>query len=219
MGCDPRGGLLAAARSLEAVQAVGAWRQAPCGSRPQSICVTTGRRARVLAWLGGSLDRLLGVRVALDGGERFVAELAQDVVGAAAELAGNGEAGAVVVDPLGDLQVVAVVGRAGAGRLLCRLEQRPAQHLGPFLRELAGRALAVRLVDGDVEAGVADGVVGASEAARGSRAGGGRTSAAPGRAAPAPGRSSRSFAAPARQAPARPGKAPPARAPPGRRGC
>src|SRR6266511_1534311 len=115
MGCDPREGLLAAARSLEAVQAVGAWRQAPCGSRPQIICVMTGRRARALAWLGGSCDRLLGVRVALDGGERVVAELAQDVVRAPAELARNREAGPVVIDPLGNLQVVGVVGRAGAG--------------------------------------------------------------------------------------------------------
>src|SRR5205823_4856087 len=46
------------------------------------------------------------------------------------------------------------------------LEQRPAQQLGPLVREVAGRAFAVRLVDGDVEAGVADGVVGAREAAR-----------------------------------------------------
>src|SRR6266508_933389 len=154
MGCDPRGGLLAAARSLEAVQAVGAWRQAPCGSRPQSICVIMGRRARALAWLGGSCDRRLSVRVALDGGERFVAELAQDVVRAPAELAGNREAGAVVIDPLGNLQVVAVVGGARPGGLMRRLEQRPAQQLGPFVREVAGRALAVRLVDGDIEAGV-----------------------------------------------------------------
>src|SRR2546426_7135449 len=99
MGCDPRGRLLAAARSLEAVQAVGAWRQAPCGSRPRSICVMTGRRARALAWLGGSCDRRLGVRVACNGGERFVAELTQDVVGAPAELARNREAGAGVVRP------------------------------------------------------------------------------------------------------------------------
>src|SRR5207248_10647582 len=115
MGCDPRERLLAAARSLEAVQAIAAWRQAPCGSRPQSICVMTGRRARALAWLGGSCDRLLGLRVALDGGERLVAELTQDVVGAPAELARNREAGAVVIDPPGNLQVVGVVGRAGAG--------------------------------------------------------------------------------------------------------
>src|SRR6266540_858992 len=140
IGCDPRERLLAAARSLEAVQAVGAWRQAPCGSRPQSICVMTGRRARVLAWLGGSCDRRLGLRVALDGGERLLAELAQDVVGAPAELAGNREAGAVVVDPLGNLQVVGVVGRAGAGGRQRRLEQGPAQQLRPLVREVAGLA-------------------------------------------------------------------------------
>ena len=102
-----------------------------------------GRRARALAWLGGSCDRLLGLRVALDGGERFLAELAQDVVGASAELAGNREAGAVVVDPLGNLQVLGVVGRAGAGGRQRRLEQGPAQQLGPLVREVAGRAFLV----------------------------------------------------------------------------
>jgi hypothetical protein len=54
--------------------------------------VIRGRRARRQAWLGGSGDLLLGVRVAVDGGECFVAELAQDVVGASAELAGDREA-------------------------------------------------------------------------------------------------------------------------------
>src|SRR6266487_705495 len=167
MGCDPRERLLAAARSLGAVRAIAAWRQAPCGSRPQRICVMTGRRARALAWLGGSGNRLLGVPVALAPVERDRnAELAQDVVGASAELAGNREAGAVVVDPPGDLAVVGVVGRAGPGGRQRRLEQRPAQQLRPLVREVAGRAFAVRLVDGDVEAGVADGVVGACEAAR-----------------------------------------------------
>src|SRR3989442_15531090 len=96
MGCDPRGTLLAAARSLKAVQAGGRWQRGVWGSRPQSICVTTGRRARRQAWLGGSGDRLLGVRVAVDGGECFVAEFAQDVVGAPAELARDREAGAGV---------------------------------------------------------------------------------------------------------------------------
>src|SRR6266498_5526584 len=109
MGCDPRGVLLAAARSLEAVQAVEAWRQAPCGSRPQGICVMTGRRARVLVWLGGSLDRLLGLRLGFNRGERLIAQFTQDVVGAAAELARDREAGAVVVDPACDLEVIVVV--------------------------------------------------------------------------------------------------------------
>src|SRR6266498_818604 len=159
MGCDPRGRLLAAARSLKAVQAGGRWRRGVWGSRPQSICVTSGGRARVLVCLGGSSDRLLFRRCLLDRGERLVAELAEDVVGAPAELAGNREAGAVVVDPVGDLEVVAAVGRAGAGGRLCRLEQGPAQQRGPLVREVAGRALLVGLVDGDVEAGVTNRVV------------------------------------------------------------
>src|SRR6266545_56064 len=149
MGCDPGGGLLAAALSLKAVQAGGRWRRGVWGSRPQSIFVMTGRRARVQAWSGGSCDRLL-VGWPLDRGERLLAELAEEVVGASAELAGNREAGAVVVDPLGDLEVVAAVGRAGAGGRLRRLEQGPAQHRGALVREVAGRALLVGLVDGDV---------------------------------------------------------------------
>src|SRR6266511_2842758 len=158
IGCGPRGWLLTAARSLKAVQAGGRWRRGVWGSRPQSIFVTTGGRARVLVCLGGSSDRLL-VRWLLDRGERLLAELAQDVVGAPAELARDREAGAVVVDPVGDLEVVAAVGRAGAGGRLCRLEQGPAQQRGPLVREVAGRALLVGLVDGDVEAGVTNRVV------------------------------------------------------------
>src|SRR3989442_13407007 len=96
MGCDPRGGLLAAARSLKAVQAGGRWRRGVGGSRPQSICVTAGKRARIQAWVGSSCDRLLGMRVAVDRGEGFVAEFAQGVVGAPAELSGNPETGAGV---------------------------------------------------------------------------------------------------------------------------
>src|SRR6266487_5495141 len=137
MGCDPRVRLLAAARSLKAVQARGRWRRGVGGSQPQSICVTTGRRALVLARLGGSCDPLLGLRVAVDGGECFVAEFAQDVVGASAELARDREAGAGVVEPLGDLEVVGVVGRADAGGGYGRLEQSPAQQLRPLVREAA----------------------------------------------------------------------------------
>src|SRR5438034_9606952 len=70
-----------------------------------------GRPRAVLACLGGSLDRLLGLWLAFDGGERRIAQFAQDVVGAPAELARDRQAGAVVVDPGGDLQVVTVVGR------------------------------------------------------------------------------------------------------------
>jgi len=41
-----------------------------------------------------------------DRGERLLAELAQRVVGASAELAGDREAGTGVAEPLGDLEVV-----------------------------------------------------------------------------------------------------------------
>ena len=53
-------------------------------------------------------------------------------------------------------------GRARCGgRRLGGFEQRPAQKLGALVREVARCALAVGLVDGHVQAGVADGVVGA----------------------------------------------------------
>src|SRR6266542_7287 len=143
MGCDPREVLLATARSLEAVQAVEAWRQAPYGSRPQSICVLMGRRARVPAWLRSSLDRLVGLPLGFNRGERCIAQFAQDVVGAPAELARDREAGAAVVDPSGDLEVVVVVGRAAAGGLVGGLEERPPQQLRTLMGEVTSRALVV----------------------------------------------------------------------------
>ena len=116
-----------------------AWRQTNSGSRSQSICELMGRcRARKLEGSGGSCDRLLGLRIGVDGRESFVAELAQDVVGAAAEFARDRKAGAVVVDPLGDLLVVGVVGGGASGCLLGGLEQRPAQHLGSLVGEMPG---------------------------------------------------------------------------------
>jgi len=59
-------------------------------------------------WLGGSVDECRSRRVGW--GECVVAEFAQDVVGAPAEFARDREAGAVVVDPFCDLEVVGVVG-------------------------------------------------------------------------------------------------------------
>ena len=58
---------------------------------------------------GGSVYCLLDGRVD-DWGERLLAQLAQDVVGAAAELAGGRERGALVVGPVAHLQEVLVVG-------------------------------------------------------------------------------------------------------------
>src|SRR5216684_8010753 len=114
MGCwSPRGCLRPLGLSRPS-RPVGRWRRGVCRSWPQSICVTTGRRALVLAWLSGSCDRLL------DGSEGLIAQFAQDVVGAPAELAGKRDAGPVMVDPLGDLEVVAAVGRTRHGRQRAR---------------------------------------------------------------------------------------------------
>ena len=65
-----------------------------------------GERAVITS--GGSVDELCSRRVGR--GECIVAEFTQDVVGAPPEFARDREAGAVVVDPLGDVQVVGVVG-------------------------------------------------------------------------------------------------------------
>src|SRR6266516_8095491 len=94
-------------RSVFSGRPAGGWRQAPFGSRPQTIVVTRGRRA---GWAGSGCGgrHLLARRRGLDRCEGLVAELAQDVVGAAAELARDRQTGAVVVDPPRHLTVVVV---------------------------------------------------------------------------------------------------------------
>jgi hypothetical protein len=71
--------------------------------------VTRALPARGVDRSGGSWERLL-VCCLVNRGERLLAEFAQGVVGASAELAGDREAGAGVAEPLGDLEVVGVVG-------------------------------------------------------------------------------------------------------------
>jgi hypothetical protein len=92
------------------MEAVRAWQRGGgsiAGAGRKGIGLITG--ARTTTGLGGGLDRhACGCR--FDRCERGVAELAQDVVCAAAEFAGDREAGAVVVEPVGDLEVVGVVG-------------------------------------------------------------------------------------------------------------
>jgi hypothetical protein len=88
-----------------------------------------GERATITS--SGSVDELRCRRV--NWGECVVAELAQEMVGAPAEFARDREAGAVVVDPLGDVQVVGVVGRRAAGGALGGLEQCPTQKRGALM--------------------------------------------------------------------------------------
>jgi len=81
------------------------------------------------------------------GSRGLVAELAQDVVGASAELAGDREAGAVVIDPPRNLTVVLVVGsarRAGSSsgdRLRAFSSTQPVRSAG--LARAAPRARAL----------------------------------------------------------------------------
>ena len=74
------------------------------GAGRKGIGVIAGTRA---VGLGGNVD---GRPRRAGWCECLLVEFAEDVVGAAAEFARDGEAGAVVVDPLGDFEVVGVVG-------------------------------------------------------------------------------------------------------------
>ena len=74
------------------------------------------------------------------------------------QLAREREAGAVAAEAFGGLVVVGAVGAAGAAGGLGGLEQRPAQRGWSLAGEMAGRAALIGLMDGDVQAGVADGV-------------------------------------------------------------
>ena len=99
------------------------------------------------------------------GVERVVAEGFEEVVAAFEQLAREREAGAVPADPRGELLVVGAVGAGReAGALRCFVE-RPAQRGRALAGEMPGGAVIVGLVDGDVQAGVADDVAGVLEAA------------------------------------------------------
>ena len=99
--------VIAAARSMEAVHAWGGGGGSIAGAGRKGIGVITGARTAIGSGCGvdeSRCQRWCGRR------ECVVAEFAEDVMGAAAEFARDREAGAVVVEPVGDLQVVAVVG-------------------------------------------------------------------------------------------------------------
>src|SRR5215207_1646696 len=101
-----------------------------------------------------------------DGLQGVVAELAQRVMRAAQQLAGDGEDGAVLAEALLELQVVGVVGRAGLAGRFGGLEGGPAQRGRSLAGEMAGAALLVSLVHGDVQAGEAHGLTRGGEAPR-----------------------------------------------------
>jgi hypothetical protein len=78
------------------------------------------------------------------------------VVGPFEQLAREREAGPVATDPGGQLLVVGAVGAGREARALRRFVQRPAQRRWSLAGEVPGRAVIVGLVDGDIQAAVAD---------------------------------------------------------------
>ena len=92
---------------MEAGQRLGRWRREHCGSWSQGIGLMMGKRTAIGS--GGGVEES-SCRWRVGRGECVLAELAQDVVGAPAEFACDRQTGPVVVDALGDFQVVGVVG-------------------------------------------------------------------------------------------------------------
>jgi hypothetical protein len=125
---------------MQAVRAWGHGGGSIAGAGRKGIGLITG--ARTTAGLGGGLGQR-GSGWRLDRRECVVAEVAQDVMGAAAEFACDREAGAVVVEPVGDLEVVGMVGGVPAGGALRGLEERLAQQCWPTVGEMSGRTFLV----------------------------------------------------------------------------
>src|SRR5205807_3055665 len=92
-----------------------------------------------------------------------VSEVLEDVAGPPADFAGHRQTGPIVIDAVSHLEVVGMVRGALPGGALGGLEQRPAQHLRSLASEVASGALAVGLVDRDVQPGGANRLVGAGE--------------------------------------------------------
>src|SRR6266540_6205508 len=96
-------------------------RQGNQGSRPRTS-VDRGAGAQQSTRSGRLLEGGAG------GGPGLLAQLAQRVIAAADELAGDRKGRPLAAEVIGEAYVVVVIGRAGAGRGLGCLKQRPAQH-------------------------------------------------------------------------------------------
>src|SRR4051794_17840122 len=140
-GVIPRGD--GCGRSVFLGSATWSWRQQHAGSRPRCIGVREDC-ARTWTWSA----RL----------QRLVFEFAQRVVPALEQLAGDGQAGTVAAEPSSGLFVIGLVGAAGAPGELRRLIERPAQRGRALAGQMPGSPALVGLVDGDVQAGVANGM-------------------------------------------------------------
>ena len=141
----PRGVLLAAARSVEAVEGRIVLGGGTCAGAGREHLRDDERARTASGWSGGSADRLLDGRVDVDGRKRVLAELAQDVVGAAAELTRDRERGAFVVSPFAHMQEVGWSGEAR--RRACAASGRPGPLGGAAARSGAAARRGAALVD------------------------------------------------------------------------
>ena len=83
-------------------------------------------------------------------------EFVEDVVGAAADLAGDGEHRPLAADARRGLRVQDAVGTIGALGVLGRFDQRPTERGCAVLGEVTAASSVARLVDDRIEAGGAD---------------------------------------------------------------
>ena len=86
------------------------------------------------------------------------------MVAAFEQFAREREAGAVPADPGGQLLVVGAVGAGREAGALRGLVECPAQRGRSLAGEAPGSAVIIRLVDGDVQAAIADDVAGVLKA-------------------------------------------------------
>ncbi len=98
------------------------------------------------------------------GREGGISQVAQRVIAASGQFAGDREDRQLAVQPLLHRPEVGVVRGGWTPCVDGRLVEGPTQHRRALLGEVALGLLAVRRVDGDVEPGVANGVIGTREA-------------------------------------------------------
>jgi hypothetical protein len=91
-----------------------------------ALSVESGSTRQAFPCGGALISRTIVTYLDLSGGLRL--EFVQDVVGAAADLARDGEHGALAADTRRSLCVQGTVGTVGALGVLSGFDQRPAEH-------------------------------------------------------------------------------------------
>ena len=98
-------------------------------------------------------------------GEGLVVECVEDVVAAAGDLAGDGQCRGGVAGALFDGFVVVVIGRGSMGGAFAGFVECPTQRAWALAGEVTAGAVAVAVIDGDVQASVAHDITRGTEPA------------------------------------------------------